>query len=354
MLKINYGFYNKNVQKLMPTNKHQILRYQTLDRCFRNTARKYFIDDLIEACQQAIYNFTGKAEGVQRRQIYDDIVFMQSADGYNAPIEKHKVGKRVYYFYTDPNFTINNQPLTESEALELKETLITLNRFKGLPQFEWIESMTTRLEASFQFGTEANQIIEFDQNEFLKGKEYIKELYHAITNKTPLNITYKSFASNSNMEFEFHPYYLKQYNNRWFVFGKNPNFDNITNLALDRIQDIQQANTQFIATNIDFKEYFEDIIGVTFNDQLSPSKIVLRIDESLWPYIETKPLHGSQKVVNKTNAFTDIMLELIPNYELEALILQHGEKIQVLQPTELKDKVYNRVEQLLKKYNCAD
>ncbi|MGG5487586.1 helix-turn-helix transcriptional regulator [Gaetbulibacter sp. PBL-D1] len=338
----------------MPNTKHAIIRYQALDKCFRNKSKRYFINDLVNVCQSAIENFTGNAEGVQKRQLYDDIAFMMSENGYNAPIEKDKMGRKVYYYYSDVNFSINNQPLTESEALELKETLITLNRFKGLPQFEWIESMTTRLEASFQFGTEANQIIEFDQNEFLKGKEYIKELYHAITNKTPLNITYKSFASNSNMVFELHPYYLKQYNNRWFVFGKNPNFDNITNLALDRIQDIQQANTPFITTNIDFKEYFEDIIGVTFNNQLSPSKIVLRIDESLWPYIETKPLHGSQKVVNKTNAFTDIMLELIPNYELEALILQHGEKIQVLQPIELKDKIYSRVEQLIKKYNCAE
>ncbi len=61
-----------------------------------------------------------------------------------------EIGRKVYYFYSDINFTINNQPLTESEAQELKETLITLNRYKGLPQFEWIESMTTRLEASFQ------------------------------------------------------------------------------------------------------------------------------------------------------------------------------------------------------------
>ena len=119
---------------------------------------------------------------------------MQSENGYDAPIEKDKIGRKVYYFYSDINFTINNQPLTESEAQELKETLVTLNRFKGLPQFEWIESMTTRLEASFQFGEEANQVIEFDQNEFLKGKEFINELYHAVTNKTPLAVIYKSFG----------------------------------------------------------------------------------------------------------------------------------------------------------------
>jgi predicted DNA-binding transcriptional regulator YafY len=338
----------------MPNSKHQIIRYQALDKCFRNNARRYFIEDLIEACKDAIYNFTGNPEGVQRRQIYDDIAFMQSEDGYAAPIEKSKDGRKVYYFYSDINFTINNQPLTESEAQELKETLVTLNRFKGLPQFEWIESMTTRLEASFQFGIHADQVIEFDQNEFLKGKEYIKDLYHATVNKTPLTVLYKSFNSNSEIEVELHPYYLKQYNNRWFVFGTNPQYSNITNLALDRIINVELLSKEFIETDIDFKEYFEDIIGVTFNEELQPTDILLRVDQSLWPYIETKPIHGSQKVVEKTEVYVDIKLDLIPNYELESLILQHGERICVLEPVDLRTKIQNRIKELIRKYNSAD
>lgn len=337
----------------MPQNKYQIIRYQALDKCFRNNVRRYFIEDLINACKEALYNFSGSSEGIKKRQLYDDIAFMQSENGYAAPIEKDKIGRKVYYFYSDINFTINNQPLTESEARELKETLVTLNRFKGLPQFEWIESMTTRLEASFQFGIDANQIIEFDQNEFLKGKEYIKDLYHAIVNKTPLTVLYKSFNSNAKIEIELHPYYLKQYNNRWFVFGKNPLYDNITNLALDRMNNLQLLEKPYIDTVIDFKEYFEDIIGVTFNEKTQPINIVLRVDKSLWPYIETKPIHGSQKIIQKKEGYVDIKLELIPNYELESLILQHGEKVKVLEPLELSNKIQDRIKELIKKYNSA-
>ena len=113
----------------MPNTKYAIIRYQALDKCFRNKSKRYFIDDLVNACQSAIENFTGNAEGVQKRQVYDDIAFMMSESGYNSPIEKDKIGRKVYYYYSDVNFSINNQPLTESEALELKETLITLNRF---------------------------------------------------------------------------------------------------------------------------------------------------------------------------------------------------------------------------------
>lgn len=338
----------------MPKTKHAIIRYQALDKCFRNKHKRYFIDDLVNACQVAIENFKGNAEGVQKRQVYDDITFMISENGYNAPIEREKIGRKVYYFYSDENFTINKQPLNESEALELKETLITLNRFKGLPQFEWIENMTTRLQASFQFGEKADEIIEFEQNEFLKGKEFINPLYHAIINKTVLSVNYESFKAEINFNIFFHPYYLKQYNNRWFVFGQNPDYNNITNLALDRIIKINETDKKYMPNDIDFKEYFEDIIGVSFKEKLHLKYIILRVDKSLWPYIETKPIHGSQMVVNKSQDYTDIKLELIPNYELESLILQHGEKIVVLKPVELKLKITDRINQLIIKYNSAD
>ena len=338
----------------MPNTKHAIIRYQALDKCFRNKSKRYFIDDLVNACQSAIENFTGNAEGVQKRQVYDDIAFMISENGYNAPIEKDKMGRKVYYYYSDVNFSINNQPLTESEALELKETLITLNRFKGLPQFEWIENITTRLEASFQFGEQANEIIEFDQNEFLKGKEFINTLYHAIINKTVLLVTYESFKSELNTIIEFHPYYLKEYNNRWFSFGKNPNFDNITNLALDRIINIEISDKQYAETRIDFKEYFEDIIGVTFDENQTPIEVTIRIEKSLWPYIKTKPLHGSQKFKQEQQDHIDISLQLIPNYELESMLLQYGERLTVLEPETLRKSLKERTKMMMGNYNSVD
>ena len=67
----------------MATNKHAIIRYQTLDKCFRNPGRNYYIDDLIEACNEAIYEYSGIEDGVKRRQLLDDISFMKSEQGWN-------------------------------------------------------------------------------------------------------------------------------------------------------------------------------------------------------------------------------------------------------------------------------
>lgn len=72
----------------MPITKHTIIQYQALEKCFQNNGRSYFINDLMEACQSAFENHTEYTEEVQKRQIYDDIAFLTSENGYNAPIEK--------------------------------------------------------------------------------------------------------------------------------------------------------------------------------------------------------------------------------------------------------------------------
>ena len=107
----------------MATNKHAIIRYQTLDKCFRNPGRKYFIEDLIAECNKAIYDFTGNPDGIKRRQIYDDIAFMESEQGWAVPLKKYKDGRKVYIRYEDLSFSINNSPLNNAEEEKLKEAL---------------------------------------------------------------------------------------------------------------------------------------------------------------------------------------------------------------------------------------
>ncbi len=121
----------------MATNKHAKIRYQTLDKCFRNPGRRYYIEDLIEACNNSIYEFTRTDIGIKRRQIFEDIKFMESPQGWNIPLERIRDGHKVYFKYEDKNFSINNQPLNETEENQLIEALLTLSRFKGMPQFEW-------------------------------------------------------------------------------------------------------------------------------------------------------------------------------------------------------------------------
>ena len=334
----------------MATNKHAIIRYQTLDKCFRNPGRTYYIDDLIQACNDAIFEYSGIEDGVKRRQVLDDIKFMESEQGWNIPLEHIRDGHKVYFRYEDISFSINNQPLNETEENQLKEALLTLSRFKGMPQFEWVDEITARLDSGLGLSKTSQQIIEFEQNDYLRGLEFITPLYNAILYQKVLSVTYRSFKRDTDQSIIFHPYYLKQYKNRWFVFGLNEEFGQITNLALDRIVGIEEIKHDFIPNTIDFSEYFEDVIGVTLDKEAKLEKIQLKVSNDLYPYIQTKPLHGSQKIKEKGVTSVLIEMELIPNYELESLMLSYGEGIEVISPETLRERIRYRVKKSLKNY----
>ncbi len=335
----------------MATNKHATIRYHALDQCFSNWGRKYYIEDLIEACNKALYEFSGTVEGIKRRQVFDDIKFMESEQGWSVPLEKIKDGRRVYYRYDDRNFSIKKQAINELEAKQLKETLSVLTRFKGMPQFEWMEEMLIRIESVFKLKGNQISVVSFEQNPFLKGLNFFTDLFNAIQYKKVLTITYKSFRHEEPIKFLLHPYHLKQYNNRWFLFGYTQEHGAITNLALDRIITLSEiAETYVENTDINFEEYFDDIVGVTLRSDQHPQAIRLKINASLWPYIETKPLHGSQKVKTRTDQAIEVELFLQINYEFISLLFSFAEDITVISPQELKNIIKTKAEKVLKNY----
>ncbi|MDL2277384.1 WYL domain-containing protein [Parabacteroides sp. OttesenSCG-928-G07] len=333
----------------MATNKHAQIRYQALDRCFRNIGRQYFIEDLIKACNDAIYEHAGISDGVKKRQVQDDIAFMESEAGWSILLDRIRDGRRVYYRYEDNRYSINNQPLSETEVNQLKETIYMLNRFKGMPQFSWMEEILARFESTFKLRGTTTNIVGFEQNPYLKGLNLFSDIFNAIVNKQTLRISYQKFGKESK-EYIFHPYFLKQYNNRWFLFGLCDHLKekkSVTNLALDRIEQIAYANTPYIENkNIEFNEYFEDVIGVTVYEK-GVERIILEVDNILFPYVETKPLHGSQKIKERNQATVTIELNLIINYELENLLLSYIDKIRIVAPDHLREKMVLRAKEAI-------
>ncbi|MCO5275834.1 MAG: WYL domain-containing protein [Flavobacteriales bacterium] len=321
----------------MPVNKHALIRYQTLDRCFASRGRQYFLDDLLEACNEALFEYDSNAKGISRRQLFEDIKYMESAQGWSIPLERIKEeNNRTWYRYAEPGFSINKQPINVDEAALLKEALLTMGRFKGMPQFQWVNELMVRLEAGFGLRQGAAHVIEFEENPYLKGSEQITPLFHFILGKQVLAVEYQSFKHPAPTSLRFHPYYLKQYNNRWFILGWNELLGRLTNLALDRIQSLRPVQGEFLPNSaIDFSEYFEDVVGVTVPEG-SVENVELLVGGSLWPYIETKPLHGSQKVISRDEAGVRVKLQVKLNHELVALILSFGSDVEVLKPPTLR------------------
>lgn len=336
----------------MATNKHAQIRYQALDKCFSNFGRMFDINDLVEECNKAIYNYTGVNEGVKKRQVYQDIVFMESSQGWSVDLKRNKRGRRVFFRYVDINFSINTTPLNQKEQHQIQQVLLTLSRFRGLPQFEWVEDIAGRFQTFTRSGLPAAaKVMDFEQNHFLAGLKFMPAVFDAIVNKQVLQITYSPFKSAEPLLFVFHPYYIKQYNLRWFIFGLTTPASQLTNLALDRIVSIDAIPTVYVEnTKIDFITYFEDIIGVTIPEGAISKKVLLLISAERWPYIMTKPIHDSQKVIYRANDSVQIELDVIINPELIARILSYGADVKVIEPTHLAETIGREIQQLFEYY----
>lgn len=334
----------------MSKHENAVIRYIALDKCFRNQRRKYFLEDLLDACNQALTELNSNSSGIQRRQLFKDIRFMEDPLGYDAPIEKKREGRRIYYRYSDADFSINKRPLNQQEATQLRESLQTLSRFRGLPQFGWVEEISARLTQEFGLAA-SEKVIDFYDNPDYVGREYISLIYEYIVNKTTIEITYKPFSKEA-YSIVISPYYLKQYNNRWFVIGYTEKYKSKTSVfALDRIVDIQPSKQAYEPLDgMDFEEYFDDMIGVTIPGGSVQEEVILRIDNKRWKYVETKPLHGSQTIRERGEEYTIIRLKLYINRELKSLILSFGKDMEVLAPEYLRKIIATEVSDMHSTY----
>ncbi|MDA3779481.1 MAG: WYL domain-containing protein [Bacteroidales bacterium] len=335
----------------MATTRNAVLRYNTLDKCFNNIGRKYSFEDLLEKVNQVLMEFDPGSPGIKTRQLRDDLRFMKSEAGYSAPIIAISEGRKSYYCYEEKNYSINNSPLNKTEAEQLKNAISILQRFDGAPSFEWISELAPMLTDRFGLKNSEQKVMSYDSNIDYTGYDKIQSIFNAIVNKRVLEVEYQPFNKPA-FSFEFHPYYLKQFNNRWFAFGLNKMLNIETwNLALDRILNLNESFSDYIETSIDWEDHFYDIIGVTREELGQVEEIELIFSKEQANYINTKPLHPSQKAKFLETGDLQVVLKLIPNYELEMILLSFGEKVKIIRPNALRLRIINIMQNALKRYD---
>lgn len=333
----------------MPANRNALIRYKTIDACLRNYYRKWTIDDLVEACADALYEYEGIQNGISKRTIQADIQLMRSDKlGYNAPII---VVEKKYYKYADKDYSITNLPLTTNDLSKLNDIIEILKQFHGFSHFKDLEEIVKKLEYKILNKQGSDLIVDFEKNPSLKGIEFLDKIYSAIKNKHLLEVSYRSFNAKKITEFKFCCYLLKEFNNRWFAVGRKLGEKQLLNLALDRIESINMLTGDF-CSNVSFNPnaYYKNTVGVTVNEGSNVEKVNLRLNSNIAPYILTKPIHSSQKLVEENSEFMEIELEIIPNFELENIILSYGEKIKVLKPAKLREKIAKRINDMQRLY----
>lgn len=338
----------------MSSSSNALLRHRTIDACLRDTKNKYTLLDLINACAQAIRAKNGNKGNsrckVSVRSLQLDLQIMRSkTKGYGAPIV---VYDHKYYKYKDPNFSIEKAGVGKDTLYSIAEMVDTLKHYTAFDDLANLRNLTEVLEEEIKAKMEKRgSVVQYEEKRNPLGLEYFDTIHDAIINRKALCIGYYSSRSNNIMSIIFYPFYLKEYNGRWYALGYKDGLQGVYKLPLDRIRDYSYSILPFpeeYSFNPD--EYFRDIIGVT---RLSgePKEIRFLVKNRLAPYIKINPIHHSQKIAFRhENGDYEFTVNIIPNREFYNLIFDRQPDIAIISPREAgllaNERVMEIVQQL--------
>ena len=336
----------------MPTNNDALLRYHIIDECLQNHGRKWTWEDLSEKCTIEIIAQSGRIlkNAISKRTIENDIKIMKGSSlGYLAPILR----KNGFYSYEDRSFSIRNATISKQDIQNISAAIKMFKTYKGLGFFKEVENLVNRLEKQVHQKTyqEIQKIICFEEVPPSCGQEKVKPLMQAILNKQVLKLIYKKYSNEEEKSYLYHPYFLKEYRNRWYVLGWFNEGKYIKTFALDRISSFENVLEEPYLEDPkpNPETYFKNTIGITLNAS-EPENIKLKFGLSMIPYIKSQPLHRSQEIIEEGTDHIILSLTLTLNYELENFLLGFADELEILEPESLRNKISDRISDAAKKY----
>jgi predicted DNA-binding transcriptional regulator YafY len=270
---------------------------------------------------------------------------------FKAPVKFDKFYNR--YYYSEP-FTLDNIELDDDEKNALNISISILNILKNTRYAESFKSVIDRLNAETK-EYEIDNIIEFEQPENTPGIEMFDSLYEAIINKETLKIKYCAYGKEIK-EHVVSPYLIKEYRNRFYLVARKHDHLNDEELiycyGMDRIKRIRKSDELYKQTKeFNAKNYFKHSFGITRKLDEEPIDLVLKFNAINIPYILSKPLHSSQKIINQTKNSLTISIKVYESHELNMAILGYGAGVQVIAPKSYISYIKGVANGIIKLYN---
>lgn len=339
----------------MPVNKSARVRFEILDECLRNNKKRWTKAELLRSVNRQLELRYGHDASISVSQLRYDLESLQTEFG--APVEMYREGRTYLYRYEDPSFSIRNIPVDEEDLQKLGNAVSLLQQIRGFTIAEEMAEIVKRLESRYKYsGPEAVPIIAFESSPEMQGVENLEDIYHAILRQSVLRISYQAFNATEPRQWHVHPYLLKEHSHRWYLLGLCAEKGNAGIYALDRMKDIRVVQQPFIPnTIIHGDDYFSDVIGVTVHGAQSFEHVEILFSAKMAPYVQTKPLHRSQEVVQQyENGALLVRLRVHVNPELIALLLSYGAQLKVLRPQGLAETLHVTATEMLQRYELEN
>lgn len=190
------------------------------------------------------------------------------------------------------------------------------------------------------------------------GSENLDTVIGARERGAMLDFDYRSLFQESR-RYRAVPVFLRLFRQRWYMTARQKGKEFLTTFALERMSDIKTGEPCCIAGRgeVNPAEYFTDCFGVIHGGE--SERIVVR---AFWPqdaYLAEVPLHHSQRVLEKTENWTDYELRVCPTYDFKQELLWHRDKLAVISPAWLRDDMLDILARMTESYltgepHCKD
>jgi len=299
--------------------------------------------ELREACEEALF---GSIDGAHicDSTIEKDMFSMKME--HDAPIKYSKREKG--YYYSDPDFSINDIPLTDDDLSSISFAAKTLMQFRDVDLFKQfgnaIDKIVGHVEVSQDGG---EQFIQFEQAIANSGNEYLSPLLEAIKQSLWVEFDYSSFVSGKSKPRRVIPLLLKEYRNRWYLISHDHDKNDFITYSLDRLSDLIVTSDKADCPP-DFKpeNYFKYAIGITSGNE-DPEQVVFKASPVAAKYIDSQPFHSSQEKTKELKDGVTFSLTVNVSEELIRALLSYGGEVKIIQPKTLKAEIQRRAKSIL-------
>ena len=329
----------------MPANKFATIRYHVIDKMLRNKYKPYpSTDDIVEKCSEVLL------KRISLSSIEKDIRAMKNDEalGYFAPIAFSRTYKG--YFYEDEEYSIDTVPLNDDEIEAVQFATNILTQFKNVAIFKdyenAIEKVLDKVNLSGTANKKDSDFIQFENIPTVSGNEFLAPILNATRKGVLIEFKYQSFKKEASSKRLVAPYLLKEHKNRWYLVAKEKGQEIYKVFGLERMQTVTLVNENFRRDeSFQSQKFFKYSIGITAKPNSEPELVKFECNAVLLQYIESQPIHSSQKIEKMENGGV-VSLTVWVTFELEQLLLGFGNELKVIEPKSL-------IKSLVKKHQDA-
>lgn len=187
--------------------------------------------------------------------------------------------------------------------------------------------------------------------EALGGYDYLSPIIEALSNHRTISLHYKRFNDDITKELLVEPTLVKQSNRRWYLIGKVVGGVDSLIFALDRITSLQITDQTFAPSETGYiKNRFDEVIGVNLDADYDCEKVVIKVFGSQRAYVDSLPLHKSQRRIDHSKEWAIYELTVRPEYVFQHELLRMGPHVEVISPLWLRDEIKWLGEEIVKRY----